>query len=1324
MRALVAVLVAFLFLVPAPAMGQSRDAGEVQDGVVLVPSMDVLSAPGTLLFERPSIEFPEPVVVSTLGLDGTTSVYMEGLDLLNYPGLPRVPVRTISMELPPEARVVDIRAAPGPAYTMFVPGGIEKGAPWTAIGPTGPIEGASLDTYYDGDRFPADWFTYDLGRGLNADGRPTVFVDIFAYPLIYEEAEGAVPCISYIKDLDIEISYWLEEATPSSRRALRDSTEGPYDMIIIGPVNFKDNLQDLADHKNETGLRTRFVTLDEIYDGDIFTVQGRDDPERIKYFIKDAIENWDTVYVLFGGDVDWVPTRHVEIFDGFDDDASMWTDGKWVASDIYFGDIYDDTSQFSSWDENGNNIFGQWTGGASGWAIDDPDFFLDAYVGRLPGSDAVEIGVMVNKIILYETNDDWSWFFNAGLAGVDTWVNDGGYNVAESEYGLDRIGEILQPKGYSLNKMYETQGTLSPTAINNAINNGLGVMLISGHGSYTAWGSETGLYYDVSYIQGLNNGVKLPIGSQAACQTGGFDNEDDSKFPNPWVDDAMAEEFVLRNGGGYIIDWGASRVAYGMYGPFWTDYASGYLHKRYYNAMAEGQNTPGKMFNNARIDYMNQHGTGYVGDYKHMNEYNIMGDPSLAFGGIGLSMTVDKLTAEVGPGETVEFNVTIKNVGPYSESVDIGTTTTGAWSTGLSIDHLELSPGDEGSTILTVTAGDKAIVGQLGTFTIKATSERSERSVSKVLTTSVKQIFGLDIDADPVNMSGLPGEDVAFGFSVINTGNGDDGASLVASGIPSGWGVYMQDQHVDLAPFGTTTSSITLTVPDQVLAGSIWFNVTATLDGSPIIKVLTLRVDVEGVHDIDMVCVNCSGVVDPGETLDLVVDITNLGNIPDDIGFNVTVPSGWVATLDSMSYSLQPYASEQVTIEVKVDAKALAKAHDIIIQALIPEETVEVVGEVTVNRIYGLELSVSNPSAVVDDGGTASFSAFVKNLGNGPDTVKPSCTSAPQGWMAQGDPSSFVVGAFESYSLDLDVDTTEGSLAGMYQVDMKVETQGDVKVSDEVTLDIQIAERVEGRSRLKTVSDTAYPGSAVLNKVIFENLGNVEEVVSLSASDGNGTLSISALEKGVTVAPEGTGEISFYVNVPPQAIAGPHIYNIMVEKFKGVTEELSGTIYVDQVYGFDIVIDGLGYTVEQGDHMVKKVTIRNTGNGEDTFIVGLEEDTPGWTSVSEGAFTLAPGDSRVIYVNIDPPENAAPEYHDASIRVTSECGASKEDLIDFRITSSDEVSVEGSAAFLLLPLVLILVVVAFVVSKAIMDNRRGGGGPRRAVEEDDEGYLE
>ena len=188
-----------------------------------------------------------------------------------------------------------------------------------------------------------------------------------------------------------------QESPPSDTKL----GKGQYDLLIIAPREFHRELIPLVIHKERIGIRTKLVDTWIVY-VQMFR-EGRDKAEKVKYFIKAAVERWGVKYVLLvGGRKNqgpierwWVPVRYSQL----DRPYETYPEGKFL-SDLYFADIYDQNGSFSSWDDNGNGAFGEWAQGDV--AADRPDLVPDVSLGRLPCLNEREVRTIVKKIIRYE----------------------------------------------------------------------------------------------------------------------------------------------------------------------------------------------------------------------------------------------------------------------------------------------------------------------------------------------------------------------------------------------------------------------------------------------------------------------------------------------------------------------------------------------------------------------------------------------------------------------------------------------------------------------------------------------------------------------------------------------------------------------------------------------------------------------------------------------------------------------------------------------------------------------------------------------------------
>jgi len=145
--------------------------------------------------------------------------------------------------------------------------------------------------YHPEELFPDDWISYSVGTGLDEFKNHKVFLTIQVFPVRYIPAKDK---IYYVESFNLTITYDESENNIFPVNSI-------YNLLIISTSKFSKNLEKLVAHKNSYGINTILVSLDEIYNEDFFPNEGRDNPEKIKYFIKDAIEQWGIEYVLLVG---------------------------------------------------------------------------------------------------------------------------------------------------------------------------------------------------------------------------------------------------------------------------------------------------------------------------------------------------------------------------------------------------------------------------------------------------------------------------------------------------------------------------------------------------------------------------------------------------------------------------------------------------------------------------------------------------------------------------------------------------------------------------------------------------------------------------------------------------------------------------------------------------------------------------------------------------------------------------------------------------------------------------------------------------------------
>ncbi|MBU0496384.1 MAG: hypothetical protein KKC68_00585 [Candidatus Thermoplasmatota archaeon] len=428
-------------------------------------------------------------------------------------GRPAIPVNLSTITFPFGTKITDITYSYNLPQTIPIPAIISFASCST-------ITQEDESIYQQNNTYPTGIVTYHTGGGL-FDNKYQTILNLRVYPVIYHPTKNE---ISYTNNITVTI-YYQEPETP----LLQNLHE--YDLLIITPQKFTKNLQPLISYKNKQNIKTKLITIETINK----ETSGRDTPEKIKYTIKQAIEEDGITAVLLVGGIDgqsttWdLPPRysHVLIREGTQEIIEPQ-----FLSDLYYADIYDSEGNFSSWDTNNNDIFAEYDHGI----IDYMDLYPDVQLGRLPCRTTREVKIIVDKIISYETTQNLEWFKNLILVSGDHWDDEN--HISEGIEIMKQTQTIMT--GFKPVELYATQNNkLTVRDINKAMNQGAGFAYFCGHGSPTAWGihyppnaqgwapSITKLgyltFYKPLYMNFLHNKNKLPITLVGGCNNGQFD---------------------------------------------------------------------------------------------------------------------------------------------------------------------------------------------------------------------------------------------------------------------------------------------------------------------------------------------------------------------------------------------------------------------------------------------------------------------------------------------------------------------------------------------------------------------------------------------------------------------------------------------------------------------------------------------------------------------------------------------------------------------------------------------------------------------------------
>ncbi len=353
----------------------------------------------------------------------------------------------------------------------------------------------SADTYFPGE--------------LAAVGEPGVFRDyrvvrLAVYPLQFNPARENLEIYT---SLDLELQFeegdtrapvlFPSNAVSASFDNLYRATIANYDwvkgrkeisrstpenMLIFVADALESSIADFVQWKKQCGLNVTVRKMSEVGNTVV----------QIKAAIQSAYDNVATRpdYVVFVGDENTVVPDHRSTSNGN------------AASDYPYTLL-------------------------SGEANDvDPDVLL----GRLVGATSGQILIQTDKIIYYEKQPDAGGAWYKKCAGI---ASNEGSGPSDEEY-ITSITDTLMAHTYTYRDLwFQRLGNATAANINAGLTEGRTWLTYIGHGSGTSWGSTNGTYNNSS-VDGMNNGYKMPILVDVACENGSFDDSTEC-FGEKWM---------------------------------------------------------------------------------------------------------------------------------------------------------------------------------------------------------------------------------------------------------------------------------------------------------------------------------------------------------------------------------------------------------------------------------------------------------------------------------------------------------------------------------------------------------------------------------------------------------------------------------------------------------------------------------------------------------------------------------------------------------------------------------------------------------------------
>lgn len=254
------------------------------------------------------------------------------------------------------------------------------------------------------------------------------------------------------------------------------------EMLIFTHQNFDQDIQPFVDWKNKIGVPTTLVRIDTL---------GSGTASDIKAYISNYYQNNNLTFVMLVGDANYVPTNSISSGDS-------------------------------------DNEYGYLSGN---------DSYPEVIIGRFSAETSSHVNTMVQRTITYETgmSNGGSWLNS--MLGLSSSQGPGDDNEMDYEHIRNMQIDLQNYTYTTLLEMFDgSQGGSdaagNPTAsmVSQAVEQGLGNILYTGHGSTYSWGSSG---FSNTEIDQLSNTESWPFIWSVACVNGNFVNN--TCFAESWT---------------------------------------------------------------------------------------------------------------------------------------------------------------------------------------------------------------------------------------------------------------------------------------------------------------------------------------------------------------------------------------------------------------------------------------------------------------------------------------------------------------------------------------------------------------------------------------------------------------------------------------------------------------------------------------------------------------------------------------------------------------------------------------------------------------------
>ena len=494
----------------------------------------------------------------------------------------------------------------------------------------------------------------------------------------------------------------------------------------------------------------------------------------------------------------------------------------------------------------------------------------------------------------------------------------------------------------------------------------------------------------------------------------------------------------------------------------------------------------------------------------------------------------------------------------------------------------------------------------------------------------------------------LAGANGTFDLLVDNTGMGTDTYTVTQVAGPAGWLSF--DDQATVGPAETGTVPMMVDVPTD--ADEMTYHFDLLVESKDATVNTTVGVDVEVMVNGIVVTVDTSEHdAFRQDTVNFVVTLNNTGQGNDTYALALEGSGVPWASMGQQSVFVQEGSEGEMIVQVDVPDDADEGDYLVNLTATSSDgETSDVVTLVVHVFVDAVAIEANENLLEAWPGEPVTFTFIITNDGQGRDTFTLTLKGEAADWATL---SKTLIGIDEGKNdtVTVGVIVPAGEDEDFYDLVVRATSANGVTTATS-SVEVQLWVSGVGLESIVTSKD-GYRGEALTFIFTLSNTGDGTDVISLTYRSPSWPGLVTFDNNMVSLDEDAWANITLTVTLPDDIDEGTYSLTITATSEDDRTTDTIQFEVEVTVNGVEVILGEEVYKFKQGESTEISITVKNTGQGEDTITITFGGDAADWVEIDRNSLVLVAGAEETLTATIKVPKKADTGDTILNITVTS-----------------------------------------------------------------------